>query len=776
MTSWTRRLAPSLDSREQNKDHIVCQVFEDGTRLYTSFPNKDDFVTYVLQSTRTANELLYGPCAFFADLDGKLPLEKLGFTIPEYVEMWSTFFVEQFQKHLGVTIQKHSIMWSHCCRPEKTSFHCVIPHTEFYWPGPGSIKQFGQILKQESFNVTGFYYLTEKDNQLVQNSCLDVSVYGKNRCFRVTACCKPENQLPLLPLKNGTEIPVSHTVVYERLITETDVKHKSPYVLKTKPEKKKTSNTLDRTLLSRLAAENGCEVSSIRGSLVILKNISERVCCIGNTVHLKNNAFFVKRNSCLFMGCHSEKCAMKLRKVHTFPSIYQTYEDYVRILETPQTERCLATIHDFFLSTTSFIDSPKAGSFVVRRTVPTCFAGIHTTETVCTPCLFRNKNDIKVKLNDDETVKFSQVLQDLQESRNLKTYTGTTWIPFNSKSKFQPTVPPEKLNLFNKFVLEQDIETEVDFEKTKIFELLKLLTNGEKDGKAFNFFLQFLGWKVQAPHRKLPLLSAFLDTPVGCGKGTFKLFLTKLLTCSQTCVLSYNKMQQFTSVFNEEQRFSLAIFLEELSANDKNSVKEYSGILKDITSMESTVYEAKWKDRVVGDFFANLFVFSNSLHCMTVERNCRRVVAYMVDKESDKINNREFFDQVHREINDVKVMKSAFDYFTEMNLDSFRFREYPKTRLLTLLKECSDTIDHKFVRHLFTNILGGEYEHEFSEQQLFEYFQMFAEETGVPCKRDICWLAANFRSVTGLRQTPEKYFKITRKQCDEILVKIFGQK
>ena len=161
---------------------------------------------------------------------------------------------------------------------------------------------------------------------------------------------------------------------------------------------------------------------------------------------------------------------------------------------------------------------------------------------------------------------------------------------------------------------------------------------------------------------------------------------------------------------------------------------------------------------------------------MTVERDCRRVVAYMVDKTSDKINNREFFDQVHREINDVKCMKSAFDYFTDMNLDQFRFREYPKTRLLSLLKECSDTIDHKFVRHLFTKTLVDQYEHEFNEEQLYEYFQMFAEETGIPCKRDMCWLAANFRSVTGLTQNAQNFFVVTRKQCAEILLKIFGEK
>ncbi len=106
--SFTKTQAPTLENREINNDQIVAQLFVQGTRLYTSFPTKDDLARFILSSETgadTSNELLWTDCATFFDLDCPLQLSELGFqSVAEFVERFNALLITAFQTHRGLAL------------------------------------------------------------------------------------------------------------------------------------------------------------------------------------------------------------------------------------------------------------------------------------------------------------------------------------------------------------------------------------------------------------------------------------------------------------------------------------------------------------------------------------------------------------------------------------------------------------------------------------------------------------------------------------------------
>lgn len=141
---------------------------------------------------------------------------------------------------------------------------------------------------------------------------------------------------------------------------------------------------------------------------------------------------------------------------------------------------------------------------------------------------------------------------------------------------------------------------------------------------------------------------------------------------------------------------------------------------------------------------------------MNVSRDCRRVCVFEVN--NDKCNDKEFFDSVWAEIKDAKVMKSAFEFFKNRDVKSWDYRNYPKTKLLERLKNCSDDLDHKFVKYLFKEYFTGEFEYSFTAQGLYDAWQLFIDTRGLQCRRDLGWCQSCFDDTVTLRYIDERYY------------------
>ena len=350
---------------------------------------------------------------------------------------------------------------------------------------------------------------------------------------------------------------------------------------------------------------------------------------------------------------------------------------------------------------------------------------------------------------------FSKVLRDMVATRNIPVFENTVWIPKTRTSKYQPENVKSKFNLFSGFALDSDDLglhlTDVNFRETKVFELITRLV--DYDEECLEFLLNFIALRVQKPFFKTPLILTWCASKKGCGKGTFKLFLQKLFSCNSQILISMNRINQFVSNFNAELETCLFLVLEEVTANKKNSLKEFSGLLKDIASMTELLLEKKGIDRKVVPFYGNILVFSNELFVVQVTADNRRVVCFQANNE--KCNDKAFFSEVYKELDDLKIMKAAWDFFLTRDVDNWNYTKLPETELLKRIQRCSENVNVKFARWFFK--LRGYSDIVITETEIYSYWCEFCNETGIPNKRDCMFVASSFENVLPCTRMDDSY-------------------
>jgi hypothetical protein len=774
---FTKTQGPTLETRKQNNDLIVAQCTVQNTRLYTSFPTPDAYAEFILSKTEgsdTANEVLWTSCNTFLDIDCPMPLHELGFSgVPDFVKQFNEFLIANFTLLLGVDITEHQILWANSTRPSKTSFHIIIKSPFFFWKAEQlstELKSFVKILSDKSLDIPGFHFLTEKKDEIQTFSILDTTIYHLNRCFRSLLCKKPKNDVYLQPMRHGVVIPGSHSLIVQYSVTENDKTNKVPFKLLVQ-RKPVIKHRLQRSLLDRLAAKYGSKIHAVQGSLIKLRNLDAcRYCPISEEINVSDCAYFIRKNGALFFGCFNESCSGKLKQIYAFQSTFQTYNCYKKILKMPQAERTNALVQDFLRKTCCYIDIPGKGSFVTSRIVP-CkgFQSLQSREIIEATQLFSGNSDVKFKSAADTELSISEVLKNLVQTRNLPIFSRVHWVPFLKTGKYQPSLQPDSFNSFGGFSLDsEDIKTDIDFTQTKIYELFGFLTDFQKESTTY--LHDFIAHKLQKPFFKAPISLCFINTKQGCGKGTFAKFLELLFSCNATVMCSFNRMSQFTSVFNSLYEKALWVCLEEVTCESKNSLKQFSGLLKDITSQTSCTLEKKGQDKVVCDFRGNILIFSNQFNCISVSRDCRRNCVF--ETNNKKCNDKQFFDDIYQELSDLKTMRSAFKFYATRDIDNFDYRKYPKTKLLDRLKQCSDDLDMKFVQYLFTEHFIGQYSYKFSAVDIYELWQDFIRSRGLESKRDLNWCACCFENTIQIKKEGKMYC-ITQTEVTAILKEYF---
>ena len=756
MVTFYKKQEPCLQNR--HTDEIVCQTFLEGRRMYCSFADKFSFAKYV-KSDPHCNELLFGNCSTFFDLDApEMTLEKLGWSSePEFIEEFTAFLIDGFQEHLGVQIQKKHVLWAKSSRPEKLSYHIIVKTPDFYWPTEQKgkdLRRFVKLLSAASLQRQGFYYLCEGSGahvgEISMQSLLDTGIYTKNRCFRSLGCTKPDLDCPLLPMRNAQVVPLTEALVRKYCVTipDSELEDRDPFVLKTESTPKKPSS-ISKGILDQLATQFNSRVVKIEGSLIHLRNTGPRYCPIAQETNTSDNAFFIKKHGCLFLGCHNAECQGKLHKVFQFDSRFTYYEDYQKIMKVPATERGKSLIVEYLQSTVSFVDKPDESFFITYSKAPLrSWKALEGKHCIISKNLFQRNSDIVVETRDGK-VSFNALLRNLVQSRQLRTYNSTGWCPFVNQNPVM--FPRNKINLFSGFVLDDNsIYTDVDFTKTQTFDLLQRLCDFQEP--CVEYLLDFIALRLQKCGEIKPGIAiCFLNSFPGSGKGTFACFLKALFSCSRQTVVSYNKLKQFTSVFNQELQYALFCILEEISSK----VREVEGLIKDMCTTTEIMIEPKNENRRVENFYGTLMLFSNKIRCLNISRNDRRMC--VLSSNSDKANNKEYFDQIYKELADVRTMRSAFVFFQNRDISRFDFRKFPKTKLRERVQTCSDSFEHKFYKYLFKEIYVGQYSYEFTERELYQHWREFSEEYGAVIRRDRGYVTASFESFFDPVKTDNRY-------------------
>ena len=726
MTNLWRTQAQCFSHRETTGDQICFSTFVEGVRHYGTCTDHDHYAEYLLSDrpgSKHANELLWTSSRGFVDLDAPCSLQELGKTQQEFIDGFNQILIDCHAKHLGVQLAPNDMLWSTSSRPGKTSFHVTILDSSHFWPATArpTMKKFFQHVETVCLNTPGYNYFSQDRDHITQRAVVDLAVYSKNRTWRSTGCRKPGIDVPFTPVHGR----ICHSQIVNNMLTISD-EAKTPYTLKSKCKFPRNTIKFHSSTIRDLASQYGCEFVKTRGSLVLLKNNGPRVCPIGGETNISDNCYFVlgDRGGSVHYGCHNGDCAGKLHKVHEFhsDSPYTYYEDYQTIINS---ESSYSDVVEYIKSTVNLVERPEDPFFVTysKRSLPSFDYRLNFREVNQSKQLF--KGNCAISIEDpasEKPVRFDAVLKHLVEKRQIKTYSDAVWVPYNTTC---PRVSADKLNLFTGFALKQVPSSDLDFTKTNLYNLLSRLCNHEPE--SFRYMLNFIAEKLQKPYVKHPIALCFINSREGTGKGSFGKFLEMLFACGRNTYVSFNDLESFKNSFNSIQAFAQWVVLEEVSAT-RGGLRSYNGFLKDKISSTTMLMEAKNKERVQIPWYANMIIFSNDFNVMSCSRNDRRLVFFTSD--NSKANSKDYFMQIYKELADLQVMRSAFDFFSNYDTSDFDYRELPFSDIKQKLVRCSERNADKFHRHLMRTI-GSRERHSFTEAELYEIYRDYAVGYGL---------------------------------------------
>ena len=140
--------------------------------------------------------------------------------------------------------------------------------------------------------------------------------------------------------------------------------------------------------------------------------------------------------------------------------------------------------------------------------------------------------------------------------------------------------------------------------------------------------------------------------------------------------VSFNTLDTFCNSFNGVQKHALWVVLEEVTAK-LGGLKQFNGLLKDKISSTQLLLELKNKERQTIPWYGNIIIFSNEFNILTVSRHDRRLAMFQSDPS--KANNKKYFTQVYKELDDLVVMRAAFQFFKGLSLGDWNYRNLPKS-------------------------------------------------------------------------------------------------
>ena len=761
-----RRQAEALAQRETSNDKIVFQTFVQGARMYGTCSNHDQYAQYILHESQLCNELLWSHTHTFFDLDSEQQLEQLGHVDQaHFVEQFNGILVDCFREHLGVDIAHNDIIWSCSTRREKMSYHIKVATSQFYWDVKArktDLKNFARLVDHVCRNTPGFYYYVQKGDQLEQVSILDTAIYSPNRCFRSLGCSKPAYNVPFQPLRGD----ISHSEIVKHMLTISNLEGREPFALKTKQQEVCVPCVpVHTTLLSTLAERYGSTYVNTQGSLVILKNNGPRLCPIGNEINESDNAFMVLKDSAVFFGCHNDGCHGELLSIHEFPrqKKFVYYQDYLKLLKDP--EITLPKVQQYMKSVIHYVDKPSDPFFCFsnKRSLKEFDHRITLRQVSSAKALFRGYGDIHLA-TEDEPIKFSSVLSGLMRNRQLNTYTDHVWLPHLRENV--PKIPGNHINTWTGFGLEQVPHSDVDFTKTTLYDLLLRLCGHKED--AVSYLLHFIAHKLQNPAKKLPICLAFVASREGVGKGSFGEFLKRLFCCAEQIHVSFNTLDTFCNSFNGVQSKAFWVVLEEVTAK-LGGLKQFNGLLKDKISSTQLLLELKNKERQTIPWYGNIIIFSNEFNILSVSRHDRRLAMFQSDPS--KANNKAYFTEVYKELDDLQVMRGAFQFFKNFDLGDWNYRMLPKSDIKNSLVSCSEKTVTKFHRK-FMSSYGGAAEYQISGADIYDAYKGYCFEYGMNKQSNRHHVVANLMLHCPFIQRTEDMFFFTEAQRAAFLVEL----
>jgi putative DNA primase/helicase len=187
---------------------------------------------------------------------------------------------------------------------------------------------------------------------------------------------------------------------------------------------------------------------------------------------------------------------------------------------------------------------------------------------------------------------------------------------------------------------------------------------------------------IQFPSVKSKCIT--LISEEGAGKGSLLQLMRRMMGSSKIFETT-NASRDVWGEFNSPMANSFFVNLNELSKKD---IKDAEGIIKGLIT-DSTLYiNSKGVNQFPIDSYHRFFITTNKMEPINTSSTDRRNL--IINSSNEKINNKPYFNKLHKLLSDDNVIKTCYEYFKSLEgCDNFNDIPIPVTEYQTNLKTLS---------------------------------------------------------------------------------------
>ena len=258
--------------------------------------------------------------------------------------------------------------------------------------------------------------------------------------------------------------------------------------------------------------------------------------------------------------------------------------------------------------------------------------------------------------------------------------------------------------------------------------LIKVLCKNNQE--VYEYILKWIGYMIQYPAKKIGTMPVFISKE-GAGKGTLLKLIIKMLGPKKvldTACPSRDVWGQFNGLMAN----CYLVILNELSAKETSGA---DGMIKTLLTEPSMTINNKGQNSYVINSYHKWITFTNNDCPVATSKDDRRKL--IIQCSNEKINDKEYFSQLNKQLDDPIIIRTAFDYFkgrididgeiSLKDLNNFDTAPLPRTEYHKDQIEAKKSPVEKFVSYMT-------YKHQESKRygagELYKTFQDWREVNG----------------------------------------------
>ena len=652
--------------------------------------------------------------------------------ITSFHELLSTAFPDL----LGEAFQPAHMRWAdssgYVGKKWKLSLHAIYADPAVGWAHCHSsgkdqprncLNEFVKLLVARSETMDCLWYLEQEGDIVTRKSMIDLKAYSANRALRCLGCHKPGDSRVLMPLDTfSVSKDIDVTLIAGFLVSNWTPSR----MLSIRPQhlllSGRKATAVTRHWIEKLAAECGCDVDEVKGSLITLKTRANRTCKITGESYgrVHNRCYLILREGVVIYKQHGVEGEFPLAEYDTEKE-YEFYSDVSKLRVTAAALKdnfARSHMESFVRDVVSYVDRVDDPVWLVtvdkgRRTefTNTDLPVPHKSHVLVENLWAKRSapsfmtfamevDDMGVALVDKKgnpvlektRLRLSKVANEMASAGRLRIYDDVTWHPYCPGAS-RPFIGRNVYNMFEGFPLSHIRPNGVPFEQHAIYELIRTQLTISQDG--FDYVLNYIAHKLQYPAKRIDTALCFARTTQGIGKGQFGTFIQNLFGPENVTVCS-NLDNVFTN-FNHYLSKCLWLILEEMESGGKGWSN--SDRLKDMISANQMVFEQKFKTPRVGAWYGQVMMFSNHSYGIKLENSDRRHV--LLDTCASRRDDVAFHNLIAKQTTDSNYMAVAYDWFLKRDVSAWNWRKLPKTKTRDVIKRGCESCWLKFSRWLF---------------------------------------------------------------------------